>query len=590
MIQNIAISGLKAITSASYDFGKINLILGGNSSNKSAVVDAIYLAILGEHPTLGKSNAKLWQLCRDESEGIAIQLTADEGTATFTMKKKSGKITKQWDSTLQQEYTDNIRQVATEPFHAVGQAKRLERLVQIAGDAGKESEDRLLGKARDIAKKYEIASAVTASESEAAISLLTASLKESESELRGARKALESATTPVRPEAVILGEIEKAEEAQKDDTFNILKQDFDETQSIITERKEIQRKISETIVLKLEDEIVEKLQALIPDAKHETLVARYKELREARDELADHVFQSKTREREIITWVEGLGRAKAVVKGGRCPTCGNTKDLLESVEEIYKVTAGERPKIIDRKEHEEKLKFAEESIQFLNIYGEKYCASFDKAEKNKELREDLAHHIEEFGDDETLSDALAEITSEMNEIRQKNEANREKLWHLKKELETFKERVALTKKIDVLEGSNKELREAINDLLELRGQLVETAIYAALSPANEILGKLGWRLVYSDNDIWVSFGADNEGALPIEVLSGSEFAIVCASLQVAVAKGAKLLLMDEIQVLDHNRSGVFLKAVEESGFIDQFIGIGLAGGVEYIGGAKVIEL
>jgi len=91
MITTLKIENLKGIT-ASLDFGKAVAVVGPNYSGKTAVADALRLALTGEHPELGKANAAIFKLCSGTS--LYVGASFDTGLhidRTWTLRGKSVK-------------------------------------------------------------------------------------------------------------------------------------------------------------------------------------------------------------------------------------------------------------------------------------------------------------------------------------------------------------------------------------------------------------------------------------------------------------------------------------------------------------------
>lgn len=71
MIDRITLSNVKGIT-GSYELGELTIIHGRNSTGKSAVLDAITLALIGYHPKLGKKPNLTFQLATHDATAMSV--------------------------------------------------------------------------------------------------------------------------------------------------------------------------------------------------------------------------------------------------------------------------------------------------------------------------------------------------------------------------------------------------------------------------------------------------------------------------------------------------------------------------------------
>ena len=115
-------------------FDKNTVFCGKNGSGKTSVLDAIKLALLGEHDDLGKQGKSLMQLGSNNSKSEIKLFFEDGDTCKFTIEP-SGKTAK----------TNHVSEVKPDPslrlnlcpeeFWGKGDTARMETLLQMCGDS-----------------------------------------------------------------------------------------------------------------------------------------------------------------------------------------------------------------------------------------------------------------------------------------------------------------------------------------------------------------------------------------------------------------------------------------------------------------------
>ena len=91
-IESIAATGLK-IPGFYHDLAPLTLITGDNGSGKTAITDAIKIALLRRHPVLGSKPGSLMELCCGDLMEIELQLDGTKAPIQMSWKRK-GKGTK----------------------------------------------------------------------------------------------------------------------------------------------------------------------------------------------------------------------------------------------------------------------------------------------------------------------------------------------------------------------------------------------------------------------------------------------------------------------------------------------------------------
>lgn len=149
MITTLKLENLKGIT-ARLDFGKATAIVGPNYSGKTAIADALRLALTGEHPELGKANAAIFKLC--SATELLVEAHDDAGrkvTRTWTLKGKTVKALTAGDLELPPFLLD------TQLFLKANAKERLRMVASGAGDAEAKATERLAAELDLHAKNFE---------------------------------------------------------------------------------------------------------------------------------------------------------------------------------------------------------------------------------------------------------------------------------------------------------------------------------------------------------------------------------------------------------------------------------------------------
>lgn len=109
-----------------------NIVEGGNATGKSSVLDAIKLALLGEHDTLGKQGKSLMGLASDDE--ASAKVTFDDGEESIFTIKARGTTAKVNHNGLEMEPAVRLN-LCPEEFWGKGTTARAETLLQMCGDA-----------------------------------------------------------------------------------------------------------------------------------------------------------------------------------------------------------------------------------------------------------------------------------------------------------------------------------------------------------------------------------------------------------------------------------------------------------------------
>lgn len=108
-----------------------NVVEGGNATGKSSVLDAVKLALLGEHDTLGKQGKSLMGLASDDE--ASAKVTFDDGEESIFTIKARGTTAKVNHTGIEMEPAVRLN-LCPEEFWGKGTTARAETLLQMCGD------------------------------------------------------------------------------------------------------------------------------------------------------------------------------------------------------------------------------------------------------------------------------------------------------------------------------------------------------------------------------------------------------------------------------------------------------------------------
>jgi len=566
MIKKITLSGLKN-QDTSYELGPVTVVYGENSTGKSAIRDAIYLGLLGEHPDLGKQNRALAEI---KTGDLKVSLETEHGPALFTLTEKSGKVSKTHETDVPASIGHQIREAIATDFFGISDAKRKEKLLDLVGYDG--VPEKLL---KDIDKAVKTAGLRVPPNAPIDVKLqsLKDALKNSETEASGAKKFLDSVGLPEKTEKELLKVIEKLEEK-----VSKLSADIKETEETRAELSVVESQLK-TDLARLSDlgdnkdstdQDIGEIKQDIEDCK-----VKLDKCREAEQAIGEKL-------RAFATYQKGLEEVLDLVKGGHCPTCGSKVDITDATA-TYEKIAGKNPldgKSVEKLQSEidasQVIRDKESAkVSTLQVVLRKREKFEEYCEVRKRITGSIAGITEEWGTAEEIRKLSSDSESKVQGLRTEAQALATAKVEAVRDLKIYED---LKKKEAWLKESKEQasaLRSSISGFdADIRNQ-AEGAIEEALECANEILTPFGWKISLSGDQFGVVIG-DRE-IQSFRSLSGSEFAIVSLAVKVALSRSAPLIILDELQTLTSKRLKLFLETIvklSEAGKLGQFIGLG----------------
>ncbi len=304
-----------------------------------------------------------------------------------------------------------------------------------------------------------------------------------------------------------------------------------------------------------------------------------------RDEATREVARARRVAEECASKVEAI-------KGGKpCPCCGALKEHWGTVDMTALNSALNEAADKLTKCIAEESSLANEVVRLKDVYDLKLkqCDQWD--ESMEEVRSDMAtlatltkridkiNDLSRFRVDQTMIDAegtLEELTKAVEDCRAEvTKVSAEyKAWV---EFEAHNAQVARAEKDGQSRRDRLEFIEALRvGLVELQSKLAEATIGAILENARKLTdGILKFQLSYNDGE----FGYTKNGRwIGSDTLSGAETRIAFAGIQLAFAikHPERILMIDELGVLGEEMKHQFLDRVAElidQGVIHQFIGV-----------------
>ena len=578
-------------------FDKNTVFCGKNGSGKTSVLDAIKLALLGEHDDLGKQGKSLMQLGSNNSKSEIKLFFEDGDTCKFTIEP-SGKTAK----------TNHVSEVKPDPslrlnlcpeeFWGKGDTARMETLLQMCGDSSlvtKEFVSNCIRRVRvsgmttegedndldDINSLADLASETIIDGDIASLAKLEKLLAERRAERNRTQKHLKAVANDLLDDIPLVQVTEEETNAVHEQIHDLLSDSEKIGKKIAKEERDMARR----------DELLD-IHISILEAQNQQEIDDFLEVKEngvvgytvpndEKLELAKEALSSVKKKIEKLVKVKSpeytrlvddsppdgfMYRVKgnAVFTGSSFALVNNTvswsedglyddvgNDVGENKGELSELQITQNKLESDINELEEKNK----ATQALSDKDARFL------EENMEV--DFQARIEELNSEkETLSVRLKELQGEMYKI-----VNMRGKSELRKETET---------KLGVAERKCSVIKSILSTIRDMQKDIVSSAVDDALNVVNTVTfdiikERIGWdgkkmgRTL--SNGVWV----------PIDTFSGAEKAVTQMGLGVALANRSnfRLTVLDEISRLDKdNQRQLFrnLNALLAQNRLDQYIG------------------
>lgn len=570
--------------SGEFDLAPITLITGRNSVGKTAILNAVTLALLGYVPAIGKRADLTFTL----SSGPRMVVVADG--ATFVWEQKKAKVTATTPANF--EPAPETMLDLNGLFSATKEA-RMMAILRACALPESMSTNSLLMKIRAVCPSYPTPKLVDRplEDIEALTQTGKAYLKTlndrvGEYEAASARHADELAKIPAEPVS-LESQISEVSERQ-----GVAKQKARQADDSVEERKRIVSKANSIVIPDAETLNSEKAQLLaqIEAAPVATADADEATLIKDRDEAQQKLEAARAKFTVLSE------RVLTLAEKDECPTCGHPVQDLDKSEnkkklaklkddgiEARKVYDVANQKLTDFRVAVNKSRASVQTWQKRISTIEAQIASIPQLEK---ARHDLMASLQALPEPESAALYREEVVA----LQAKLEAlqQRQRYYVAAQSLRTTAELAVEQRKKEESRVDGAKL--ALKEIVDFRTDLLNKVSDTLLGTANRIIEPvLGKKLEFTDGDFTL-------GHAVLITLSGSERMVVFAGLQIALsaAYSPRIVLMDELGVVDHVRKekllGVVAQAIKD-GVIQQFIAVDINPlGSTLLGNTTVIRL
>lgn len=572
MINTLSFVNLKGC-SRSIALEGLNLIVGSNSTGKTAIIDAVKLALLGYHPRLGKKPSLTWQLA---SPGVSIMTVKADAKEITWKKAPRGTISV---AGADEESSVPSVMLDLQEWLALSGPGRIQYTLEHSGTVMEgclEDVDRLLTFNPKVdARKLDRTDTIkflreltalaktnrqtTAAELEVIQGVVNQDLVLDKEKPKNVDKELRAITLEI-------------ENIQNEELKARSRREAQE-EAIARKSKEAATASGASSRLEFNQKELKGYQDRIAE-----LTPKIQEAESANQDLAQSVSNSSlqlaTQREEFRLKMETLSHAKSKLK---CLSCGH--DLsLEKVEQM-----------------ETELSNLELSLLSLDVEHSEIAASADTTARNlRQLKTELqAASSGVYSCDKKIAIETASSTAagglivEVDELRKSltplqscdlteklakkaelTQANREFIaWK-----GTEKQRAEATEAKAIKHEANERAKELQSAIKQTEEKLMEKVMGGMLQQANRLIEPvLGAKLSVND-------GLFMLGNASLDTVSGSEEVCIFAGLQLALTSqlSDRVLIIDELGRLDDLRLGALLDTVDALIYdktISQFIGV-----------------
>lgn len=574
-----------------HDLTSVNCFTGKNDSGKTAVLDAVRLALLGYHPVLGKQNTETIKLMGEHSLEMSVHLEFDNklGIARSWKRNAKGEIKK-----TEEVGIDEIPAVMLDLRQYLGQTKK-ERITSITSRfkvEGELSEESLASQFSKIevlpigecgpAVKDLLAVLAKSSKKRGSIKTVQEWLPELISDLDGSRKHMSDiqkftsgqmiALRPADPKApksvAIQIEAKTKELAEVVRNLNEI-----ETQKKIIDSSTARRTELQAVIDQPVPDVNDKAKELaVLDAKVKAYKSELPEITLKIDEKLREFKGAESKIAELEAKIVGLRQKKDSYEMMRvCPTCGSEgrdwilklqKDAQTEVQQAEKellaahavrkqaVSDGKTLRTQEKtaKENDARIDYKRQAVQTL---GEEIkVAGLAHNARNSAITE-LDHMSKIVGQVDLaqldqLTTKQIEINKQLKELNDSEQvfnsysSNRELMLKLEKESVGYQARIEVFKK-------------AMAIVLAEQEAIVAKAFAFVLEHARRFTdGILPGKLGYRDGEIGM---LTDVGWVAHEVMATASQTLAYIGISMALAQQSptKIILLDEAGIIDSTR-------------------------------------
>jgi energy-coupling factor transporter ATP-binding protein EcfA2 len=597
LIDKIQLSNVKGI-SKSYELEKTNLIHGDNGSGKTAILDAIRLALLGYHPKLGKTGKSIFSL--SSSTAMSCSVRFDDGqTSCFDASTTGSSVSKNWTGV---ELEDNFK-LQLDPslfFDASLQERRNSIFSVLSGNQESTIKNKVLALVNAIPNEGTIDESQVIEEFKAFIDKTFVESKHSNESLLVIIEKAKKLVSMFREDVRVMDKtLEGLAQINDTPTFEITSVEhyenlknavldkIEKTREILNKKKQIENEILSAKIEIDEIEIAKSKKADPIDPA--PFFAELRELQDAHNqekaviESKILLFETKINESKSLLSLK-MGEDMSFEEVKKIIPEGNFNVHVEVLNEGGSLTTSVwKIESFDLKNQQEEITKLSTQLNSLNQAYHEACAPLEqKINEAKQIDSQAPTDLDEF-----LKTKVKNLTEQYNQIsNNKNlESDFDALHDESLRLEEAI-RKASSKKIDSEKIEKARKQSAISGL---RLALAKTIQKAMIDFSQDITDSTLSGLLSSMNKFANGIDLPNYAILdgeigyyskstfvPSSTFSGSEFAILRCAATIALAMNSmyKIAIIDELGRFDADRKIKTLKCLKQltdDGDLSQFI-------------------
>lgn len=565
-MNKLSLVNVKGVT-GEYSLSPITIITGRNSVGKTAILNAITLALLGYVPAIGKQASSTFNLCSSNR----MVVVADGRTFAWEMKKTKVQTTVPDGFTPAPETLLDLN-----GLFSITKEQRMMAILRACVVPEKLSTHTLIKNIQAICPSFQMPALtdrpledIEALTKTGKSYLATLKARIEEFEAGSAKHAEAIAAIPSEP-----NNLEKEISAVSEEQ-GIAKQKARQADNAVNERAKIAHKASTIAIPDKEALLSEKaqLQAQIaanPSDKEDTKVEAA--LIKARDTASQKLEEARAQ------WGVVNQQVLTLASKNECPTCGHPVQDLDKearkkeLEKLKETGATLRLEFDEASKALKNWRFEVEKRRATTQTWGKRIATIDaqlatipQLEKTRADLMDTLKNLPEPAD-------AALHKAEVDALQVKLEAlqQRQRYWLAAQSYRVAAEEAVRLRKLE--EGKLDGAKLAIAEIVDFRTDLLNQVSSTLLTVANRVVEPvLGKKLEFADGDFTL-------GQANLLTLSGSEKMVVFAALQISLSANysPKIVLMDELGVVDQARKAKLLDVIQElitDKTIEQFVAV-----------------
>lgn len=565
MIKEIRLLNVKGVTGL-FNLAPITVITGRNSVGKTAILDAVQLSLLGYVPALGKQNQSTMALASGTRMAVAV------GDQTWSWELKKTKV----QATLPDGFVPAPETMLDlSGLFSLTKEQRVLAVMRACHLPDSLGTTNLVEKVRVACPSFpfpavtgKILEDVEAMTKAAKTFQSTTRERLAEYEAAAARHADEMAAIPTEPKSL------EPEIGAASEKLGIARQKLKQARDSEGERAKTLAKanamtIPDAETLKAEKAQLEAHIATFPVVDTEALLEAHNRVYKPRSEKLGEIRGYFKLLKERLTALTGKQE---------CPTCGHAitgsdHDKIHADLDRYKseglALSAELESLQNEFNAANQKAVADETkrqaIRKRITIIEAQLASIPELEKAKANLLDTIRSLPAPEEEQALQAEVDSLSAQITALQA-----RQRQYQAAQALLIAAEQAAKHRR--EYEARVDQVKLAISLIADFRGEVLKMVAETLLNVANRVIEPcLGRKLALEEGD----FTLDRASMM---TLSGSERMVVYAGLQIALsaAHKPKIVLMDELGVIDPVRKAALFKVIEgliADGTISQFIGV-----------------